>query len=346
MPKFIPQYEPCIRPKDIRAVVKQMKSGWVGPSQTTLGLESMLKNICGVQECISTTSGTMAIMMALYAMNLPPGSTILFPAYTFLAGANAARLMGFKIKLVDIKYDTLCMDPMQITITNDVSCVMFVNHNGYHGPDVKKIKDICDKTSVLMVEDSSQALGMTCGITGDVGIISFSVPKIVTTGQGGVVLTNNEDIARVCQEFRDHGDNWRKNRTHEKVGGNFKFNDILAAYGVSQLQDLNEILDRRKEVFNWYRQYIDLIDFGYDSTWMVIYRTKNADIIIEKLKAKDIQAVKYYRSISHNPPYMSDYKFPTAEMISEELIYLPSSLTLKKRNIKKICKIINGVENG
>jgi len=346
MSKFIPQYEPRIRPKDIRAVVKQMKSGWVGPSQTTLGLESILKNICGVQECISTTSGTMAIMMALHAMYLSPGSTILFPAYTFIAGANAARLMGFKVKLVDIKQDTLCMDPGQVVITPDVSCVIFVNHNGYRGADVKKIKDICQNASVLMIEDSSQALGMTNTLTGDVGIISFSVPKVVTTGQGGVVLTNNKKIAELCREFRDHGDNWRKTRTHEKIGGNFKFNDILASYGLSQLQDLNEILDKRKDIFDWYREYLRIIDFGYDSTWMVIYRTVKADLLIEALKTKGIQTVKYYRPIHKNPPYKTDYKFPVADEISEELVYLPSSLILKRKDIKKICRIINEVEDG
>lgn len=346
MSKFIPQYAPNIRLRDIWAVVKQMKTGWVGPSKMTEKFESLLRFHCLTDYCFSTTSGTTAIMMALYGLDLPPGSTILFPAYTFLAGANAAKLMGFKIRLVDIKAHTLCMDPAQIRITKDVSCVMFVRHNAYNGRDIDRVKDMCKQKSVAFLEDAAQCLGRIGRSVGDVGIVSFSVPKLITTGQGGAVVTNNKKIAKRCAEFRDHGGSWRKNKIHNAMGGNFKFNDILAAFGFSQLQSLRHFQNKRNKVFTWYKQHINLIDFGYrDSTWMVIYRAKHPKKLIEALSKHDIQAVQYYQPVNHNPPYKTRRKFPVAEQIARELVYLPSSLNLKKKDIQRICNILLEVEN-
>lgn len=347
MSKFIPQYAPDIRWRDIWAVVKQMKTGWVGPSKMTEKFESLLRQHCLTDYCFSTTSGTTAIMMALYGLDLPPGSTILFPAYTFLAGANAARLMGFKIRLVDIKQDTLCMDPDKIRFTKNVSCVMFVRHNGYDGSDVEKIRRMCkDRPAVAFLEDAAQCLGKIGPYNGaDVITISFSVPKLVTTGQGGAVLTENTSIAQRCAQFRDHGGDWRTDRIHHAIGGNFKFNDILAAYGMSQLKDLQKLIIKRNKIFQWYRKYIDLVDFGYNSTWMVIYRAKHPEKLIKALSKHAIQAVRYYKPVSHSLPYTTKRKFPIAEQIAHELVYLPSSLTLKKKDIQRICNILLEVEN-
>lgn len=346
MSKFIPQYAPDVRWRDIWAVVKQMKTGWVGPSKMTEKFEDLLRWHCLTNHCFSTTSGTTAIMMALYGLDLPQGSTILFPAYTFLAGANAARLMGFKIRLVDIKRDTLCVDPDKIRITKDVSCVMFVRHNGYNGVDIDKIRKMCKNRSVAFLEDAAQCLGSIGRSVGDVAIISFSVPKLITTGQGGAVVTNIKAIAQRCAEFRDHGGDWRKNKIHNAMGGNFKFNDILAAYGASQLRDLPKLVAKRDKIFGWYRKHIGLVDFGYDSTWMVIYRAKHPEKLIKTLFKHDIQAVQYYRPVNENPPYKTRKKFPVAEQIANELVYLPSSLSLKEKDIHKICHILLEVENG
>jgi perosamine synthetase len=346
MSRFIPQYEPVVTKDYISAVAKQMATGWVGPSAATEKFETTLGKITGANHVISTTSGTVAIMMAIESLNLKKGSTILFPAYTFLAGANAARFMGYKVKLVDIRLETLCMDPYAIPDDADISCIMFINHNAYCGPDVKKIKKICKERGIYMIEDSSQALGIkNAGLIGDVGIISFSVPKIVTTGQGGAVITSNIEIAERCKQIRDHGDNWRKDRIHKNLGVNFKFNDILAAYGQAQLDKIDLLLNKRKKVFDEYRKYIKIKDFGYDSTWLVLYKTRKIQEIISELAKHNIQAVQYYKPLTHNPIYNDENTYKNSEKVYKEILYLPSSLNLKAAEIKKICSIINKVEN-
>ncbi len=326
-------------------VKKQILSGWVGPHKATEYFEKRLSEIAQVKHAISTTSGTVAIMMGLEALGLPKGSTILFPSYTFLAGANAARFLGYKVELVDIHPDTLCMDPEKIHIHAGVSCVMFVNHNGYCGDHLREVRDICDSHGISMLEDSSQALGIAgAGTVGDIGILSFSVPKLVTTGQGGAVLTSNDDLAIKVRQIRDHGDNWRASKIHENLGVNFKFNDLAASLGNAQLDRIDDLLSTRARVFDAYREHLPLIDFGLRSTWMALYRTANAGKVIEKLKENNIQAVQYYRPLNHNPIYASDKTYPVADAVYKEVVYLPSSLNLSNEEIYFICSTIAKVD--
>lgn len=339
---FIPQYEPLINKSYADAVNKQILSGWIGPSQTTLEFENKICEITGAKYCVSTTSGTTALMMAVIASKLKNHSKILFPAYTFLAGANAAKIMGHKIKLVDIKKETLSMNP-DIDL-NDVAAVIFVNHNAYIGEDIQKIKNKCVDRKIPMIEDSSQALGMSnAGRIGDMGIFSFSVPKIVTTGQGGAIITDNEVFYNRLIEIRDHGGDWRKSRLHKSLGVNFKFNDILASFGLEQLKSIDMLLEKRNKIFDCYRKHIKLVDFGYKSTWMVIYESKNSDMVINKLKNNNIQAIKYYKTINENTIYKNREKFPNANYVAKNFIYLPSSLGLTEKQINKICKTILSV---
>lgn len=343
---MIPVFEPRIKMKYALQVFFQIMSGWVGSGETVVAFENEIKHVTGAKHAISTTSGTTALLMAVSSLDLAPGSTVLFPAYTFLAGANACRFLGYNVRLVDIKEDTLCMDPDMIEVAGDVSAVIFVNHNGYVGEDVLKTRRICDENSIRMVEDASQGIGIDgAGLTGDLGVFSFSVPKLITTGQGGVVFTDRDDLARRCRRIRDHGEDWRETRTHNHLGANFKYNDILASYGLGQLGDIGKLLKIRKQIFGWYREHIDIVDYGYESTWAVIYRTQKADEIISNLNQRGFQAVRYYKPINWNPPYDTGEKFPVAEKVHNEIINLPSSLTLKRRHVERICQTILETEN-
>ena len=344
--KFIPQFEPRVKFKYCWDVFKQMRSGWVGDGSTVQEFEQRLKECADVKYAHTTTSGTVALMLAIESLGLPKGSTILFPAYTFISGANAARFLGYNIKLVDIKEDTLSMDPSKVEITEDISAIIFINHNGYCGPDLDKIKQICQENDLKMIEDSSQCLGIKGNFnTGDISVASFSVPKLITTGQGGAVFTNDEQISEKIWRLRNHGEEWRKEKIHNHLGVNFKFDEIHAAYGLSQLKDFEDILKTKKRIFDHYRKRIQVHDFGYDFNWMVMYRDKKEriDEIIKGLKRNDIQALRYYRPINWNPPYHYCGKkgtYPIAEKVYDEYVYLPSSLVLAKRDIDRICDII------
>lgn len=348
---MIKQFEPLCRRKDARAVYKTIRKGCLGPGSECLLLEEEIKKLTGAKYCFTTTSGTVGLIMAIESLDLPKGSTILFPSYTFLAGCNAARFMGYKVQLVDVNPYTLCMDVNKLKFNKNVSCVIFVNHNAYRGEDINIVKQFCCLHNIPMIEDSCQSIGMPlAGKTGNVGVFSFSVPKLITGGQGGAVVTDDDDVAKRLGQIRDHGDDWRKDRLHKHIGVNFRYNDIQASYVLSQLKDIKALLKKRWRVFyNYYRNGIKPYRFApktqdKESLWFVLYRSKKADKIIEKLKENNIDGIKYYKPINHNPPYKTKNKFPNAEQIYKELIYLPSSLNLKKRDIKRICCIIRKVE--
>lgn len=354
--KFIPQFEPLIKVEYADAVHQQIMSGYIGPGDKVIEFENKICEITGAKHCIATTSGTTALFISLLALNPRCRSyckgVIVAPDYTFLAAHNAAKLAGEHIDLIDIKEDTLCMNPNLIENKSFMSCVIFVNHNGYVGQDRYKIREICDAKSIPMIEDSSQSLGIWdehgvhAGCVGDVGVFSFSVPKIITMGQGGCIITDNDKIAEKCDQLRDQGGNWRKTKVHNHIGGNFKFNDILASYGLEQLNRLDELLAKRKQIFDWYRNYIELVDYGYDSTWMCLYKTIKAKEIIKKLADNNIQATQYYNPIHTNPPYnnIEDDNFPVSIKVSQEIVYLPSSLTLIEEDVDRICGVIKEFE--
>lgn len=359
MENFIPQFQPIVKKEWADAVHRQIMSGWIGAGSTVDMFEKKLKEISGAEYAISTTSGTSAIMLAIHALNIPRNKKILFPSYTFLAGANAANFMGYEVGLVDVDLNTMCMCPDYLreilagetsfrngVLMNNVGAVIFVNHNGYIGEHVGIIKEICSQYNVPMIEDSSQALGIVgAGIVGDIGIYSFSVPKIISTGQGGAMITNSAKFANMAMELRDHGDNWRKNKIHNKVGINLKFDDIHASYGLAQLNDLNFLLAERKRVYD---RYCDNLGKDYiycelqESPWMIIYRTQEPGVIIDKLAKENIQAVQYYKPVHYNPPYTKSC-MRTCEgaiYLYNNTVYLPSSLSLQNDTIDKICNTI------
>jgi perosamine synthetase len=342
---MIRQFIPLFEPTDCERVRRQVASTYVGSGEAVTQFEQAVATESCIRHCIATTSGTTALLLALWAAAEPSRpKKILFPAYTFLAGANAARLAGFDVELVDIEPATLSMSPSALheTLerTGPVAAVMYVDHNAYVGPQRQEIRQTCDRFEVPLIEDSAQCFGIPMELVGDVGVYSFSVPKLVTTGQGGCVITNDDELAAKVRELVDHGGGWRETRVHPQIGANFRFNDLLAALGLSQIERLDHLRSLRRRVFDSYRTRIRVLDHGMDSAWMVMYRCHDAAKLSHALAARSIQAVQYYRPLNHNPPYHSDRAYPEAEAAYREWLYLPSSLSLTPDEIGEVCDAI------
>ena len=162
---MLPQYAPLIEPADSERVRRQVETTFVGCGKTVTEFEQAVAAHSGVKHCIATTSGTAALMLALLALGRPgPPRKVLFPAYTFLAGANAARLLGYEVELVDIEPDTLSMSPTllaeTIERTGPVAAVIFVDHNAYVGPRRDEVRSVCDRFGVPLIEDCAQCFGV------------------------------------------------------------------------------------------------------------------------------------------------------------------------------------------
>lgn len=325
---MIPLYQPYISWRHRWAVARQLLSGWLGPGKTAEAFAALMCETVGRQHCALTNSGTSALMLAYLALDLKPGANICLPAYGFPAAHNAAKLLGHRVTLVDVNPATGCMDFNALDVEfekpppDTVDCVVFVNHNGCTG-EIKKVRELCDECCLPLIEDSAVALGIPgAGITGDLAIYSFSVPKIVTTGQGGAVLTDKPELAERLNQLVDQGGNWRHDRIHKAIGGNFRMADLNAALGLAQLRDLPRLIAKRNRLWGWYREHITIHnDPGAGkSGWMVTSESI-------------IHGRQLYTPVNFAAPYNNGDNFPGANEYYNTIRYVPSSLSLTKHQV-------------
>jgi perosamine synthetase len=190
------------------------------------------------------------------------------------------------------------------------------------------------------IEDACQSLGIGNAFTGKLCVTSFSPQKLVTTGQGGAVLTYCKDAADFIRGFIDHGGGWRETRVHERIGGNFRMSDLNAALGVSQMKRLPELIEKRLAVHDRYEdrlcEAIDSVECG----WCVTIRSMRPKSLIAHLRERGIEALQPYRPLHHNPPFDTLESFPNAERAARELVYLPGHPHLTMQDVDAVCDAI------
>lgn len=357
---MIALYEPHITLRHKWAVIRQLLSGWIGPGKTCEAFASLMCETVGRQHCTLTNSGTSALMLAYLALDLKPGATVCCPAYGFPAAHNAARLLGLNVKLIDVDPATANMDAEKlaqwVTVDNRIpesnpSAVVFVDHNGCTA-GLKDVADMCRRWGIPLIEDSAVALGSPgAGITGDLAIYSFSVPKIVTSGQGGAVLTDNPALAKRLEQLVDQGGDWRQDRIHKAIGGNFRLADLNAALGLAQLRDLPRLIEKRNRLWGWYREVLPIHnDPGAGkSGWMVTRKINALGRIMERTINKMVMAEygatnntaptgELYKPLCYCKPYEEPSEnFHGAMSYYMNVGYLPSSLSLTRNQVREIC---------
>lgn len=349
---MIPQFEPLILASDALDVHDQVISGWIGAGKKITEFENLFAERLGRKHAIACTSGTAAIMISLWSFNLKQNDKVFIPNYSFPAAFQTCRIQGFNPILVDINSSSMCMSYLAfkeaIKEHPDVKAVIWIPHNGYMCSDYKFILSECNERGIHFIEDSACGLGcksndeILAGTIGHISTFSFSVPKVITTGQGGMIVTDNEYLADRCREIIDQGSlTWRQDGIHTNSGANFKFNDILASLGLSQLRRLSEILNTRKKIMQRYiMNGVKLCSIqNLSSPWMMVIQSSNSDRIKDALEVAGYQSKKLYKP-THYSLNQNDKVFPGAERAYLETLYLPSSLTLKMEQIDEISKIV------
>ncbi len=353
---MIPQYKPLMLDQYAEEVSEQIKSNWIGTGKTVTKFEHMFAEYVDSEHAIACSSGTAAVLIALYAVGVRAWNKVILPDYSFIAATNATRFLGAYPELIDIDRYTLSMDINKLnnylysSFSKDtIQAIVFINHNGYVGDDLDSVRDICDNEGIPLIEDSACALGQWhfdqhAGTCGDIGCFSFSVPKVLTTGSGGMLVTDNDDLANRCREIVDQGSTtWRQDGLHYNVGVNFKFNDILASLGIAQMKQLDKLFTNRMLVHEIYlNRGLNLHTFETDinnGTWMNILLDIDAQRICDILKEKGFQSKMYYKPIHECLGKPSD-QFPESDYVYKSSLYLPSSPTLTIREVNTICDII------
>ena len=349
--------EPWIGEEEKRAIMEYLDSGgWLTEFKKTREFEQMITDYVGSKYASVVNNGTISLAIAVMALGIKGGDEVIVPDYTMIASANAVVLVGAKPVLVDIDRTNLCLDLdlVEEAITPKTKAIMLVTINGRY-PVMEKFVEFANDNGLFLIEDAAQSLGSRynrkhLGTFGDVGSFSFSAPKVITTGQGGALVTDNEELYQRLLKIKDFGRVQGGADYHETMGYNFKFTDIQAVIGIEQMKKLNWRVERKKQMYKLYRDLledvegIDFIDTNLEDTspWFI-------DILIEKgekerdklasfLDEKGIGTRPFYPAIHMQLSYSwvkGDFK--NSEFISKRGLWLPSSSFLSDEDIEMVC---------
>ncbi len=353
--EFISQMEPDYGNEEKQAVSNYLDSGgFITEFKKTRELEQMIADYTGVKYCSIVHNGTVTMFLSLKALNVVYGDEVIVPDYTMVATANAVVLCGATPIFVDIEEDSLCLNPelLKNAITPKTKAVIFVSINGRAGR-LAEVKKICDEHQLPLIEDAAQSLGSKyqgkhLGTYGIAGSLSFSMPKIITMGQGGAVITDNQEVYERVLKLKDFGRKGSGGDFYETMGWNFKFTDLQAVFGIEQFKKLDGRVSRKKEMWRLYAEgfkdikEVRFIQENLEETtpWFIEIFAPNPGKLQLYLKENNIGSRPIYPALHRQPVYNLKGSFPVAEKVAKQGLWLPSSLKLTDEQIEYICQKI------
>jgi len=352
-PGMILQHKPIFDEKDEKAVAKVIRSGWISEGEETKKFQENYRKFVGTKYAVATTSGTAAIFLALAGSGIKPGDEVIVPNMTFVATATAVKLLGAKPIIAEINADdfTISLSSIRKKITKRTKAIIPVHLNG-RTTELDELKEICNKLGIKLIEDASQGLGSkykgkSLGSIGDVAAFSLAPTKIITTGQGGIITTDDFETYDKIVLMKDQGRRMKQD-DYKIVGYNFKFTDIQAALGNSQFSKLKFRLDYMKKIFKSYNELLNtntnLIipsNRPENQIWYFDILVKNRNNLVTHLLRNKIVTREFSKPLSVHNPYKTKEKFPVSEEISSLGLYLPSHAEVTIRQTENICRKIN-----
>jgi len=357
--EFINQIEPWYGQEEKKAVADYLNSGgWLMEFKKTQEFEGMIAKFVGAKYCSVVSNGTASLFIALNALGIGQGDEVIVPDETISATPNAVILAGAKPVFVDIDKESLCINPDLIkkAITRKTKAVIHVSLNGRAGR-LKKIRRLCKERNIYLIEDAAQSLGSFyggkhLGTWGEIGCFSFSMPKIITTGQGGALITNSKKLYQKFLRIKNFGRRRGGEDWYVSLGWNFKFTDIQAVIGIEQMKKLPWRIKRKKEIYKLYKNLLEVIpevkfidtDLNNVSPCFVDILVPGREALFGYLKEHNIGFRPIFPALHSQPAYLSynkasqkKDKFPVAQKIAKEGLWLPSSSKLSDSQIKYIC---------
>ena len=339
---MIPQMIPWFDDQEKAALSDYMDSGgFLTEFKKTEEFEFRIAEYTGAKHAIVVSNGTVSLWMMLMALKIGPGDSVLVPNYTMIATANAVRATGAEIIFCDIEIDTLCIniEEVESKIQSNTRALFFVAANGrYPKYEIQQLMNICEEKGIAFLEDAAQALGCEyqdgahIGTKGLMGSFSFSVPKIITTGQGGAVVTNDDKFAKILRKLKDFGRTGGGIDIHDSFGLNFKFTDLQATIGLVQMNKLSQRTRLKKEIYLRYKSGLNGVnriklfdnDIRATSPWFIDSLVDNRDNLVQYLKQREIGTRVMYPPINEQLAYAVPGQFPVSKRIGAEGLWLPS----------------------
>ena len=355
---MIPIFKPVISQKGKNNVLKCLKTSWISSQGIFIKkFENALKEFHKMKYCVATSSCTTALHLAILSLNLKKNDEIICPALSFISPANMVILSNLKLVLVDINPKTLTIDENEIEkkITKKTKAILVVHQFG-HAANMSKILKLKKKYNLKIIEDNAESIGgkfkkKLNGTMGDLSTLSFFANKIITTGEGGAVLTNNKNLYLKCLQMRDHGMSLKKRYFHKMLGFNYRMSELHAALGISQLNRIDNFIEKRKKIVSYYLNKIGNLPlkrppFSSDSAWhLFVCQTedeKTRKDLYRFLYEKNILAAIHYRPIYQNSYFQklgfNNDDFPKAESFYSRSISLPLYTEITETQLNYVVK--------
>ena len=365
--RSLPVAEPVLVGNERAYVLACIESMWIsGVGKYVERFEAAFSQFCGVRHAVSCCNGTAALHLALLALGVGPGDGVIIPTLTFVATANAVAYCGARPVFVDSEPETWNMDPSLIEekITSRTRGIIVVHLYG-HPVDMDPVLAIARRHGLFVVEDAAEAhgakyKGRPVGSLGDVATFSFYGNKIITTGEGGMVATDDETLARKIRQLKGQGQDFERRYWFPMLGYNYRMTNIQAAIGLAQLETVDWHLARRREIAGWYQQQLGdrpLFALQSEKPWARNVYWMNSVVLAERfplsrdeamrrLAEQGIETRPFFYPMHTLPMYRSvasGQAFPVAESVAARGMNLPSSSKLTYEDVTYVAQALKSL---
>jgi perosamine synthetase len=367
---MIPVNEPLLDGNEKKYLCECIDTGWISSDGPFVKkFEDRFAGYIGCQHGIAVCNGTAALEVAVAAAGIHEGDEVILPSFTIISCAWAVVRLGAIPVFIDAEPETWCMDVNQIEkkITKKTKAIMTVHIYG-HPVDMDPVSALAEKYGLFVIEDAAEVhgaeyKGQKCGSLGHIAAFSFYANKIITTGEGGMVLTNNEKMAEKALSYRNLAFRPEKRFLHTEAGYNFRMTNLQAAVGLAQMERIDEFIEIKRRNASLYFEALNNVPFlqlprekewAKNVYWMfsIVINEKsgvNAAEMACTLKEKGIMTRPFFLGLHEQPvleKFHSEDKFPVTELISKYGLYLPSGMTLTEAQIEQVGNEVKNILSG
>jgi len=368
----IPVAGPWVTDREVQYVAEAARTAWFSNHyEFNRRFEEKFAIYTDVKHAVSLPHCTAAIHLALASANVGPGDEVIVPDVTWIASVAPVIYVGATPIFADIRTDTWCIDPMSVenAITPRTKAIIGVDLYGSMA-DWTELRRIADKNGLLLIEDAAESLGSEyggrkAGSLGDIGVFSFHGSKTLTTGEGGMLVTNDDHLHQRVMTLRDHGrPPGDKLFLNAEVGFKYKMSSLQAAFGLAQIERVEELVARKREIFNWYREALNGIDGitlnaepqgTLNSYWMVTVIPDSSFgldkfALMDRFRERKIDTRPFFSPLSSLPAFadrpessahMPDQ--PAGEFIAKSGINLPSGYHMTEEKVRIVCNALTEI---
>jgi len=353
----IPQFRSFVDLSDYQYLERAFQDGYIAEGHFAQEFHDQLLAIIGSPYGCLASNGTLALYLALKALGIGPGDEVIVQNITFIASANAVKMVGATPRFADIRaFNDLTVDLERVSLTPRTKAVMACQLSATACSNIEEMRSYCDKHGLLLVEDAAQALAIKnknghCGAFGAAGTFSFYADKTITTAEGGFVVTGDPEVYERMLYLRNQGRKSSGTFVHPELGFNFRMNNILACLGLSQLSKLKYVTERKKEIAALYQQYlgqaVDYLvirsDFEY-IPFRVVAFVPDAEKVMGYMKERGIEPRSMFYPLHRQPCYAdlgyTDNDFEQSVACFKRGICLPTWVGLTEEQVRYVSQTL------